>query len=51
MVHTGTGSGPDVGDALFRARVAQRESTVSSRTEALEYLAPDFKGKMGKRGD
>jgi len=51
MVHTGTGSGPGVGDALFRARVAQRESTVSSRTEALEYLAPDFKGKMGKRGD
>jgi hypothetical protein len=51
MVHTGTGPGPDVGDALFKARVAQRESTVSNRTEALEYLAPDFKGKMDTRGD
>ena len=51
LVHTGAGPGPEVGDALFRARVAQRESTVSSRTEALEYLAPDLKGKMDTRGD
>jgi poly(A) polymerase len=46
MMHTGIGPGPDVGRALFKARVAQREGTVSGRDQALEYLAPDFKGKM-----
>lgn len=50
IVHMGIEPGPDVGEALFRARVAQRESIVSSRDEALEYLAPDFKGKMSMRG-
>jgi poly(A) polymerase len=46
IMHTGIGPGPDVGRALFKARVAQREAVVSTRDQALEYLAPDFKGKM-----
>ncbi len=50
MVHTGIRPGPPVAEALFRARVAQREALVSSRQQALEYLAPDFKGKMNVRG-
>ena len=50
MLHTDAGPGPGVGEALLAARVAQRESTVSSRGEALEFLAPDFKGKMNMRG-
>ena len=50
MVHGGLAPGPLVGEALFKARVAQRESIVSSRDEALEFLAPDFKGRMDARG-
>jgi poly(A) polymerase len=50
MVHTGIESGPEVGRALFRVRVAQREGSVSNRAQALEFLAPDFKGKMDTRG-
>jgi poly(A) polymerase len=46
MMHAGMVPGPEVGRALFKARVAQREAIVSSRDQALEYLAPDFKGKM-----
>jgi len=46
MMHTGVNSGPEVGRALFKARVAQREAIVSTRQQALEYLAPDFKGRM-----
>ena len=51
MVHTGIEAGPDVGRALFAARVAQRESTIADRRQALEFLAPDFKGKMDVRGE
>jgi poly(A) polymerase len=47
MMHAGIGPGPELGRALLKARVAQREATVSSRQQALEYLAPDFKGRMG----
>ena len=46
MMHAGVVPGPEVGRALFKARVAQREAIVSNRNQALEYLAPDFKGKM-----
>lgn len=51
MVHTSIEAGPDVGRALFAARVAQRESTIADRRQALEFLAPDFKGKMDVRGE
>jgi poly(A) polymerase len=51
MVHAGMAEGPEVGRALFRVRVAQRESIIASRPQALEFLAPDFKGKMDMRGD
>lgn len=51
MMHSGVGPGPAVGRALFKARVAQREAVVSSRGQALEYLAPDFKGRMNMPGD
>ena len=50
VVHAGVAPGPAVARALFEARVAQRECTVASRGEALEFLAPDFKGRMGRRG-
>ena len=50
MVHAGVAPGPGVARALFEARVAQRECTVASRGEALEFLAPDFKGRMDGRG-
>jgi hypothetical protein len=46
MMHARVGPGPEVGRALFKARVAQREAIVSTRQQALEYLAPDFKGRM-----
>jgi hypothetical protein len=48
MMHTGIEQGPEVRRALFKARVAQREATISSREAALEYLAPDFKGRMNR---
>lgn len=50
MVHSGLEPGPAIGDALLAARVAQRESTICDRAQALEFLAPDFKGKMDTRG-
>jgi hypothetical protein len=50
MMHMGLGPGPEVARALLRARVAQREAIVSGRQQALEYMAPDFKGKMNMRG-
>lgn len=46
MVHAGVGPGPAFAEALFRVRVAQREALLGSREQALEYLAPDFKGRM-----
>lgn len=46
VIHSGVGPGPEVGRKLFDARVAQREGIVSNRQQALEYLAPDFKGKI-----
>ncbi len=46
MMYSGVNPGPEVGRALFKVRVAQREALVSSRGQALEYLAPDFKGRM-----
>lgn len=49
VVHAGVPPGPRVAELLLAARVAQRESIVGSRREALEYLAPDFKGKMDVR--
>jgi poly(A) polymerase len=49
MVHSDIARGAEVARVLFKARVAQRESTVSSRAQALEFLAPDFKGKMDLR--
>lgn len=36
----------ETGRLLLNVRAAQREATVSNRGQALEYLAPDFKGKM-----
>jgi poly(A) polymerase len=51
IVHGGVEQGPEVGRALMKARVAQRECTISSRSQALEFLAPDFKGKMNMRGN
>lgn len=51
IVHAGIEQGPGVGEALLRARVAQRECTVASRSQALEFLAPDFKGKMNVRSN
>lgn len=50
IVHGGVGPGPEVGMRLFEIRVAQKEGTVSSRKQALEYLAPDFKGRISGRG-
>jgi hypothetical protein len=46
IVHAGVPPGPEVSKRLFNIRVAQRESIVSNRQQALEYLAPDFKGRM-----
>ncbi|MBU1671616.1 MAG: HD domain-containing protein [Actinobacteria bacterium] len=46
MVHSRVGPGPGVADALFRVRVAQREAQIGSRDQALEFIAPDFKGRM-----
>lgn len=46
LVHGGLEQGPDIGRALFRVRVAQREGIVASRAQALEFVAPDFKGRM-----
>ena len=51
IVHAGIEQGPGVGEALLRARVAQRECAVASRSQALEFLAPDFKGKMNVRSN
>ena len=51
LVHAGIEQGPGVGEALLAARVAQRESIVVSRSQALEFLAPDFKGKMDVRSN
>lgn len=51
IVHGGVEQGPQVGAALTKARVAQRECIVSSSGQALEFLAPDFKGKMNVRGN
>jgi len=44
-VHTGL-EGPAVGDALFELRLAQKERTVTGRQQALEFIAPDFKGRL-----
>jgi poly(A) polymerase len=46
IIHGAAPPGPRVGGSLRAVRVAQREGTVSSRRQALEYLAPDFKGRM-----
>lgn len=46
MIHAGIGPGPEVGRRLFDIAVAQREALVSNRKQALEYIAPDFKGRM-----
>lgn len=45
LIHAGVQPG-EVGRTLSRIRVAQREAMVSNRGQTLEYLAPDFKGKM-----
>jgi poly(A) polymerase len=49
IVHEGLEPGPAVGSRLFQVRVAQREGTVVNRQQALEYLAPDIKGKISRR--
>lgn len=46
LLHAGVAPGPEVARRLFAVRVAQREAMVSSRQQALEFMAPDFKGKM-----
>ena len=50
VVHEGLEPGPAVGGRLFEVRVAQREGTVATSQQALEYLAPDFKGRISPRG-
>lgn len=46
IIHAGVPPGPEVARMLFAVRVAQREATTSSRQQALEFMAPDFKGRM-----
>jgi len=46
LVHAGVGPGQGVSRLLFRVRVAQKEGIIAGRAGALEYIAPDFKGKM-----
>ncbi|HEY5532863.1 MAG TPA: HD domain-containing protein [Candidatus Anoxymicrobiaceae bacterium] len=50
VVHAGIEPGPDVAKALFGVRVAQREAVITNRRQALEFMAPDFKGKMDTGG-
>ncbi len=50
VVHAGVEPGPQVGRALFMVRVAQREAVVAGRRQALEFMAPDFKGRMDLPG-
>jgi len=38
--------GPEISQKLLDIRVAQREGLVSNWQQALEYVSPDFKGKM-----
>lgn len=47
LINTGVEPGPRISEQLFDVRVAQREGTVENRMQALEYLAPDFKGRIG----
>jgi hypothetical protein len=49
VIHEGVEPGPEVGRRLFQVRVAQREGTVADRQQALEYLAPDIKGRISRR--
>jgi hypothetical protein len=49
VVHGGLDPGPEVGRRLFQVRVAQRQGTVANRQQALEYLAPDIKGRISRR--
>jgi len=49
VVHEGLEPGPEVAEHLFQVRVAQREGTVASWQQALEYLAPDIKGRISRR--
>jgi poly(A) polymerase len=44
-VHAGL-EGPAVGEMLFELRLAQKERTVVGRRQALEFIAPDFKGRL-----
>lgn len=46
IVHSGVEPGAEVARRLFAVRVAQRESNVDTPQQALEFLAPDFKGRM-----
>lgn len=46
MIHAGIRAGPEVGRLLFELRVCQREGHADSREAALEFLSPDFKGRM-----
>lgn len=46
MVHCGIAEGPAVREMLTKVLVAQREGLIENRHQALEYIAPDFKGKM-----
>ncbi len=45
VIHAGL-EGQDVGRALLELRVAQKESRVVNRQQALEFIAPDFKGNL-----
>jgi poly(A) polymerase len=45
QVHAGL-EGPAVGEKLFDLRLAQKERTVTGRQQALEFIAPDFKGRL-----
>ncbi|MBN2168798.1 MAG: hypothetical protein JW738_06095 [Actinobacteria bacterium] len=45
-VHGGLDEGPEIGELLMKVLVSQREGLVENRQQALEYIAPDFKGRM-----
>ncbi|MBN1289052.1 MAG: HD domain-containing protein [Actinobacteria bacterium] len=45
-VHGGLNEGPETGELLMKVLVCQREGLIENRQQALEYIAPDFKGRM-----
>lgn len=45
-VHGGLVEGPQIGELLMKVALCRLEGIIENRQQALEYIAPDFKGKM-----